>query len=252
MNQSALHQFSDGIKMKMNPLALGIVIVLVIFTHAILFFAMSTLMIRRTAPVIHNNTALQIQFIHQNSPQHTASTHVSKIKNTQTAKRSNMNKHPQTWQHMNTYHLTNSHSVMNEKTTDQVVLDEDEAASHNQADEYNALVNTPKNTIHHTDTLNDTVNKAQQKTQPSATLIHAAQSATTRIISAWEHVGDMNDQRLMVSIYIDDLGNVIDIHIGKGEQALAQTAISAIHNSGPFKELAGMTDKLTIEFQTAP
>lgn len=93
--------------------------------------------------------------------------------------------------------------------------------------------------------------------QPSAELRQATKSAANRITNTWgtlinqtihanmDHHADFGDKKLIMTVHLDDMGNVIDIKIGKGDQELADSAIAAIRQSSPLSEMAGIGNKLT-------
>lgn len=87
--------------------------------------------------------------------------------------------------------------------------------------------------------------------QPSAELRQATKSATNRITNTWGTLinqtihADFGDKKLIMTVHLDDMGNVIDIKIGKGDQELADSAIAAIRQSSPLSEMVGIGNKLT-------
>lgn len=89
-----------------------------------------------------------------------------------------------------------------------------------------------------------------QKTMPSADLKQAASAATARIIMAWERYNDTGGKKIMVTIQLDDAGNVTGVRVGNGDQELASSAKAAIYDSSPISEMAGLKNSLTIEFNS--
>lgn len=88
------------------------------------------------------------------------------------------------------------------------------------------------------------------KTTPSADLKQAASAATARIIMAWEKYNDTGGKKLMVTMQLDDAGNVTGVRVGNGDQELASSATAAIYDSSPISEMAGLKNSLTIEFNS--
>lgn len=93
------------------------------------------------------------------------------------------------------------------------------------------------------------------KPSPSAELVQGASLATNRIIDNWatlvsqthdeQSLAELSGKKLMLTVHLDEQGNVLDIQIGKGNPELAESAINAIRQSSPLTEMAGLDNKLT-------
>lgn len=85
-----------------------------------------------------------------------------------------------------------------------------------------------------------------------AQLAQITTAVTSRIIAVWEQYQDHAGKKLTTTISIDEQGYVTDIRFGSGNAELQSSIASAIRQSEPFGELAGLTKKFTVVFHTTP
>lgn len=110
--------------------------------------------------------------------------------------------------------------------------------------------NTDESDVQDAQNTDNADNTQRTKTTPSPELRQVSKDAAASIIEAWEKYDNIGGKTLFVSMRLDDAGNVIDVKIGKGDQELAESATAAIYDKAPFRELAKLTNELTIEFNS--
>lgn len=139
-----------------------------------------------------------------------------------------------------------SQMVYDESTFSNGTYDAYEPMNDTAFDDEMADVNSPN--THHD---NQTVQEQSKAAKPSSQDIEQAKiQVDARIQQAWRQYADISDKQIMLTIHIDDAGNVTRIKVVGGDQELAANATTAIHDASPFREAAGLTKTLTVVLGT--
>lgn len=111
--------------------------------------------------------------------------------------------------------------------------------------------NNAKSTDEHLDDFSDSPSESTSAIiEQPIDMDKIRQSIVERIESIWQQHPNQPNQAILMTVEIDDLGQIVRIHFGAGHQQLKNSAEMAVRAAAPFYELAGVKNSFQMQLVT--